>query len=323
MRLLRPGIQLAGGTASTVCRLLPRPASWRSPQPALLTGPAMLLPLCTCRYVSMTEILMQNSLQHFDQAGYSGENEGLVASEAGCSLGAMHAHHACSAPPNSLHRTCAPLPSADAAFRLAVACFAGGVLATALLDLGVHKLMHWGNVRRQRRIASNCTSGCQMDGCSQMDLAPADGSTTAVLAVALPGTADPPQHCCCACGAAGTSSGGGGESSDSGSEKDLEMASHSALASTPGACRCQCHEGGGVMCTEECCGPTARRINTGAGLAADQIVPGTEAAEVVAVLQSDPHTQDLLRMSECTCLVVWYWLSQAAVVCAACLLPVP
>lgn len=49
----------------------------------------------------------------------------------------------------------------------------------------------------------------------------------------------------------------------------------------------------------DCCGPTARCYNTGAGPAAAEILPGTEAAEVVAVLQSDPHTKDLLRMGEC------------------------
>lgn len=220
------------------------------------------------------------------------------------------------------------LPAVDAAYRLATACFFGGIALTAALDAFVHAMMHWA-ARRRRRVAGRRGSPRKIgspDAASTPDLVHSRASPSASehgegcedVCSELPhlGGAAQPRHRCNSCTAllaARSAAGEAAESSneDNGKDVDIEMGSVAAAsvdplcaAGEPGCGtsppRCCARRQPCCAGNPDCCGPTARCYNTGAGPAADEILPGTEAAEVVAVLQGDPHTKDLLRMGECT-----------------------
>lgn len=216
------------------------------------------------------------------------------------------------------------LLAVDAAYRLSTACFFGGIVLTAALDAFVHAMMHWA-ARRRRRVEGRqaSKSSSSPDAASTPDVlhsraspaASESGECAEDVCSELPqlaGTAQRRHRCnsCTALLAARSAAGEAAESSDEGKDGDIEMGSvaaasvdplcatagdTSAPCSPPRCCvrRQPCCAG-----NPDCCGPTARCYNTGAGPAADEILPGTEAAEVVAVLQSDPHTKDLLRMGK-------------------------
>ncbi|PRW59678.1 zinc transporter [Chlorella sorokiniana] len=204
--------------------------------------------------------------------------------------------------------------SVDASYRLATICFFGGVLLTALLDAFVHLMMHWA-AKRRRRVQGGRAGGPSC--CS------ASGEETAHDACALPGIASPASSECgeehpialrrggcvaqpvqlCASCAALDAANAKEQAASTGDSKESEMemgsiagGSKDAMAAAASPTRISVRRQPCCAGNPDCCGPTARCYNTGVGPAAAEIVPGTEAAEVVAVLQSDPHTQDLLRM---------------------------
>ncbi|PRW45062.1 zinc transporter [Chlorella sorokiniana] len=222
--------------------------------------------------------------------------------------------------------------SVDAAYRLSTACFFGGIALTAALDAFVHAMMHWA-ARRRRRVAGRKTSKISSssrspDAANTPELVHSHASPAASehgecgedVCSDLPqlgGTVQPRHRCssCTALLASRSAAGEAAESSSEGKDADIEMGSVAAAsvdplcaAGRPGpSCsppRCCARRQPCCAGNPDCCGPTARCYNTGAGPAADEILPGTEAAEVVAVLQSDPHTQDLLRMGIFTGLAI-------------------
>lgn len=204
-------------------------------------------------------------------------------------------------------------PAVSASYRLATICFFGGVLMTGLLDACVHAMMHWA-ARRKRRVDGGragppCCSdeGTAHDMCASPGIvSPASSECGEEHPIALRhhSCAEQPKQLCSSCAAidaAYAKEAAASTSEGSQRESEMEMGSLSfagkEVAATPpriSVRRQPCCAG-----NPDCCGPTARCYNTGGGPAAADIVLGTEAAEVVAVLQSDPHTQDLLRMGEC------------------------
>ena len=197
---------------------------------------------------------------------------------------------------------------------------------TGLLDAFVHAMMHW-SARRKRRVESGragqpcCASETAThQACTSPGFAsPASSECGEEHPISLRrhGCAEQPKQLCSSCAAidAAFAKEQLAASTSEGSQKESEMemgvvtATGKELATAPprlSVRRQPCGAG-----NPDCCGPTARCYNTGVGTAAAEIVPGTEAAEVVAVLQSDPHTKDLLRMGELLlgcCLRVGRWL---------------
>ena len=216
---------------------------------------------------------------------------------------------------------CLP-PAVSASYRLATACFFGGILFTALLDACVHAMMHWA-ARRRRRVASKRSPP---GSASTADLVHSRASPAAsdsgeegggggggeAPPGKLAGATQPRLRCssCAAIYAARSAAGEAVEGSGDEKEMDVEMGSIAAASVDPlwhggspdsadaPPLRCCTRHQPCCAGNPDCCGPTARCYNTGAGPAAAEILPGTEAAEVVAVLQADPHTKDLLRMGE-------------------------
>ncbi|KAI3426296.1 hypothetical protein D9Q98_008669 [Chlorella vulgaris] len=174
-------------------------------------------------------------------------------------------------------------------YRLATACFFGGVLATALLDVVVHRIMLLA-AKHQRRHKRTSSQGSSDDDGSEGAGLMMQG---AVSSDALPAIAEECQRCGCITKSCSGKCGA----------QDVEMgnvgaASRPACCSSPEACCRGNPNCCGACCDGDvnCCGPTALPCSTGAGGASVDVLPGTATAEVLAVLQSDPHTQDLLRM---------------------------
>lgn len=201
----------------------------------------------------------------------------------------------------------------NASYRLATVCFFGGVLLTALLDIAVHAMLHWAAHRRRRVEGGSGSSGppcCSGAGDphSTAELAafasPASSECGEELPFAVQHSYSDAQqpHLCSVCAATDAAHSKQQGSISGGRESEMEMGRIETASKAPPAAaslriqvrRLPCSAG-----NPGCCGPTALCHSSGMGLAAADIAPGTEAAEVVAVLQSDPHTQDLLRMGEC------------------------
>lgn len=173
-------------------------------------------------------------------------------------------------PPAGVPRPVTPAPwcalarAAEAAYRLTTATFFGGLVVTFLLDLAVHALMHWA-AQRKAPVATCCD----------------DEACEGQLRIC--------RHCAVVDAKNARDNASDGKVSD-----ELEQGCGPDAPTRQYTLRRQpCSAG-----NPDCCGPTARCYNTGVGQAAEEIVPGTQAAEVVAILQNDPHTKDLLRMGE-------------------------
>lgn len=186
------------------------------------------------------------------------------------------------------------------------------MLLTGLLDACVHAMMHWAARRRRRvdggRAGPPCCSeeGAAHDMCASPGIAsPASSECGEEHPIALRhhSCAEQPKQLCSSCAAidaAYAKEAAASTSEGSQRESEMEMGSLSFAGKEPAATPPRISVRRQPCCAgnPDCCGPTARCYNTGLGPAAAEIEPGTEAAEVVAVLQSDPHTQDLLRMGE-------------------------
>ncbi|KAL4448380.1 hypothetical protein ABPG75_005599 [Micractinium tetrahymenae] len=182
--------------------------------------------------------------------------------------------------------------SDDAAYRLSFACFFGGVLITAVLDAAVHAMMHWAASRKQRRaVAGGAFAASQ----SRADLVQAaacgdagEGASAAQgSGIELQHDKGHQAHPHCSCY----------EAVRPGSEKgDVETGSTGSCAAECRGCGAGGNTGGNDAC---CCVSSAPApaccFNTGEGEAAAEIAPGTAPAELVAVLQGDEHTSDLLQ----------------------------
>jgi hypothetical protein len=208
-----------------------------------------------CRYVVFSEILNVDAMGSFRKASLSGK----VHKSNNVDSLAVH------------HLPCPPCFADAWSYRLATACFFGGVLATALLDVVVHRIMLLAakHQRRHKRTSSQGSSdddGSEGAGLMMQGAVPSD---------ALPAIAEECQRCGCI---AKSCSGKCGA-------QDVEMgsvgaASRPACCSSPEACCRGNPNCCGACCDGDanCCGPTALPCSTGAGGASVDVLPGTVSA---------------------------------------------
>lgn len=175
--------------------------------------------------------------------------------------------------------------STNAAYRLSFACFFGGVLITAALDAAVHALMHWAASRKQQRAGRTAGSS---------DCAASDSE--AELMQSAPWS-DGEEGCSAAHDIRIELQEGKVHSPSRGHDAvtdDVETGRAGGYGVSPSLRNFPINSGNGAAAV----GPApadAPFCNEKKIADSVSIAPGTAPAELVAVLQGDEHTSDLLQ----------------------------
>ncbi|PSC70347.1 Cycloartenol synthase isoform B [Micractinium conductrix] len=147
------------------------------------------------------------------------------------------------------------------AYRLATACFFGGILMTALLDACVHAIMHWAARHQHHRVAAHAASQAALVAAAAPQQQPAAAGEVALSMV--DSSSRGRQLAARDASMAGCSGGG--------SEKDLESGEGSGDSRDSSS-----NSRKPIMVTRgQGSGRSARWVNAGVGEAACDIAPGT------------------------------------------------